>query len=455
MNNIVKYLIIGAGPTGLGAAYRLKELGQDDFLVLEQSDHVGGLAASFVDSKGFTWDIGGHVIFSHYKYFDKLLAKALKKKDWLTHQREAWAWIEGRWIPYPVQSNIRHLPADTMWKCLGGLITASKSQHPSSPSNFRDWIVATFGEGLAKAFFFPYNSKVWAYPPAELAHNWISDRVARVDVTEAIRNVFLEIDDISWGPNKTFMFPRNGGTGQVWKNAARMIGNDHIVMNAMVKSIDHSKKEVQTADGVTYRYEHLLSTMPLDILCTALRPALSRNLLGASRKLLRSSSNIVGLGLKGRPPESLRTKCWIYFPEGNCPFYRVTVFSNYSPDNVPGCNQYWSLIAETSESPCKPVKQVNLVNATIQGCLNTGLIQSKADVVSVWSHRAEYGYPIPSLGREAALAKLLPAIEEVGIQSRGRFGAWKYEVGNQDHSAMQGVEWADRIVTGKPETTMF
>ena len=69
----VKYLIIGAGPTGLGAAYRLKELGENDFLVLEAEAYAGGLAASFKDNAGFTWDVGGHVVFSHYAYFDQLV----------------------------------------------------------------------------------------------------------------------------------------------------------------------------------------------------------------------------------------------------------------------------------------------------------------------------------------------------------------------------------------------
>lgn len=30
------------------------------------------------------------------------------------------------------------------------------------------------------------------------------------------------------------------------------------------------------------------------------------------------------------------SKCWLYFPEDNCPFYRATVFSNYAQANCPG-----------------------------------------------------------------------------------------------------------------------
>ena len=65
-----KIVIIGAGPTGLGAGYRLKELGYRNFHLYDRLPYGGGLASSFTYSGGFTWDIGGHVMFSHYKYYD-------------------------------------------------------------------------------------------------------------------------------------------------------------------------------------------------------------------------------------------------------------------------------------------------------------------------------------------------------------------------------------------------
>jgi hypothetical protein len=75
----------------------------------------------------------------------------------------------------------------------------------------------------------------------------------------------------------------------------------------------------------------------------------------------------------------------------------------------------------------------------------------------VYSHQtdngtwAECGYPTPTMDRDAALNVLLPALEEHSIFSRGRFGAWRYEVGNMDHSFMQGVQAADHILSGRPE----
>ena len=83
----VRYLILGAGPTGLGAARRLQELGVHDWQIVEAAPEPGGLATSFLDDKGFTWDIGGHVQFSHYEYFDRAMVEFLGTDGWLHHQR--------------------------------------------------------------------------------------------------------------------------------------------------------------------------------------------------------------------------------------------------------------------------------------------------------------------------------------------------------------------------------
>ena len=115
-NNVPRVVIIGAGPTGLGAATRLNQLGHANWDLYEKSDIAGGLARSFVDENNFTWDIGGHVIFSHYKYFDDVLDAVVK--DWNHMVREAWVWSHDTFIPYPFQNNIHRLPVDVQLKCI-------------------------------------------------------------------------------------------------------------------------------------------------------------------------------------------------------------------------------------------------------------------------------------------------------------------------------------------------
>jgi protoporphyrinogen oxidase len=175
-------------------------------------------------------------------------------------------------------------------------------------------------------------------------------------------------------------------------------------------------------------------------------------LLKKEDRFVYSASNIIGVGLKGSPPEKLRTKCWMYFPEDDNPFYRVTVFSNYSPHNAPP-GQYWSLMGEVSESSQKPINHDQLINEALQGFYSTKLIEKNSSIETIWSYRAEYAYPTPFLGRDGLIDPYLNELQIEGIYSRGRFGTWKYEVSNMDHVLMQGVEAVDNILFSTPELT--
>mgnify|MGYP005852236885 CR=1 FL=1 len=446
-------LILGAGPTGRGAARRLQELGVSDWLLVDKAPVAGGLAGSVTDEAGFTWDMGGHVQFSHYRYFDALMDDLLGADGWIHHQREAWAWMRERFIPYPMQNNIRLLPREELLECVKGMVEATRRAGSSRPANFGEFLEATMGPGLCRVFLRPYNFKVWAYPPEDLSTGWVGERVSVVDLARVLENILLDRDDVSWGPNNTFRFPKTGGTGAIWRECARRLPQEKLRLGTEIARVDTARRVATTIDGEKIEYERLISTMPLDALVA--RSDLAADLGDAASRLLHSSTHIVGVGLRGTAPEHLGTKCWMYFPEDDCPFYRVTVFSNYSPGNVPDPATTWSLMAEVSESPKKPVDASRVLDDVIQGMLTTRLVASRDDVIATFQVRLEHGYPTPSLGRDEALARLLPALSARGVYSRGRFGAWKYEVSNQDHSLMQGVECVDHLELGVPELTLW
>jgi len=449
----VKYLIIGAGPTGLGAANRLRELGEDSFLVLEKNPYVGGLAASFTDASGFTWDVGGHVVFSHYGYFDKILAE-LMGDEVLSHERESWIRACGAWTPYPFQNNLRYLPKDVVWECVEGLLKASREKSDAPFANFKDWILRIFGEGVARIFMQPYNFKVWAYPPESMSHRWIGERVSVIDVDRALKNIILEQDDKAWGPNNAFQFPLRGGTGEIYRRLAARFP-DRVRTSCEVVAISPKDKTVLTEQGETIAYEILLNTGPLDILAGKLTGGAPDAVRQAAGKLKHSGALIGGIGVEGVPPDS---RCWMYFPEDDCPFYRVTNFHIYSPNNTPdpvGMRpQKRALMTEVSFSPEKPEDEASHLDRTVDGLVNTGLLceAEREAVVSRFEMKVDYSYPIPCLERDAALAVIQPWLEELGIFSRGRFGGWKYETGNMDHCLMQGAQWAERMVRGDEET---
>ncbi|HRY30632.1 MAG TPA: FAD-dependent oxidoreductase [Elusimicrobiota bacterium] len=444
-------VIVGAGPAGLGAAWRLQQGGHDNFVVLEANSHPGGLSASFVDEKGFTWDLGGHVQFSHYPEYDSVLRKALGN-DWLYHQRESWIWIHRRFVPYPFQYNFHLLGHRIADAVLGDLrhLAASSPRRPAS--NFQEWIRRTFGRALGALFMVPYNQKVWGVPLHRMSARWVGERVAVPDVERVARNVESGRTDITWGPNNLFQFPRQGGTGAIWSAVSRFIRSGRIQYGESVRRVFLKEHAVETSSGRRWRYDHLFNTMPLDIFCD-ISPDLAPRPRRAARRLQHGAVHVVGVGLRGGRPDSLRTKNWMYFPEPNSPYYRVTVFSNYSPRNVPPGPGHWSLMAEVTETRFKKVDSKTLVRDVLRALRQDRLIPHSRHIVDIWRRRVEHAYPTPTLERDELLGAILPSLEARSVFSRGRFGGWKYEAGNQDHCFMQGVEWAERFLYGKKETT--
>lgn len=453
---MVKIVIIGGGPTGLGAALRLTDLGVTDWELYDCSPQIGGLSRSFVDDAGFTWDIGGHVIFSHYSYFDDAMNFAIS--EWFEHQRESWVRTHGVWVPYPFQNNIHRLPEVQRVAALEGLLDVYKETYSSKPANFEEYFSRQFGKGICDIFMRPYNFKVWAVPPALMSCEWVGERVATVDVKRVCRNLITGQDDLGWGPNATFRFPARGGTGAIWASLAARLpaSNIHTGSQYEISSVNLESKTIALANGSTVAFDCLISTMPFDDLLRRCHGAMvdQARWTGVADQMVFSGTHVIGIGIRGAPPAHLKSMCWMYFPDSNSPFYRATVFSNYSKFNAPeGC---WSLMLEVSESVHKPVaSHADLVEACIAGCLASALLTPTDEIVSRWHKYLAKGYPTPFVGRNTLLDEIQPLLMKHGVMSRGRFGGWKYEVANQDHSMMQGVEAVDFALHGTPERTYF
>ncbi|KAK7552571.1 UDP-galactopyranose mutase [Phyllosticta citricarpa] len=473
----VDVLVIGAGPTGLGAAKRLNHIDGPSWMIIDSNETPGGLASTDTTPEGFLYDVGGHVIFSHYKYFDDCINEALPNdSDWYTHQRISYVRCKGLWVPYPFQNNISMLPKEEQVKCMDGMIDAALEARVSNskPKDFDEWIVRMMGTGIADLFMRPYNYKVWAVPTTKMQCAWLGERVAAPDLKTVTKNVILQKAAGNWGPNATFRFPARDGTGGIWKAVANTLPKEKTRYgpNSTVTKVDADAKKVTLKDGTTVHYKQLVSTMSVDFLADAMG---DKELVDLTKGLYYSTTHVVGVGIRGERPERIGDKCWLYFPESDCPFYRATIFSNYSPYNQPQASEklptlyrangektssepkegpYWSIMLEVSQSGMKPVDVENLLKDSIQGLVNTEMLKPEDEIVSTYHRAFDHGYPTPSLERDGVLKQLLPKLQSRDIWSRGRFGSWKYEVGNQDHSFMLGVEAVDNIVNGQVELTL-
>ena len=244
MSNPPKVVIVGAGPCGLGCARELERLGHRNWALCERWSHAGGHAASHVDPQGFTWDEGGHVVFSHYGEFDRLLQEVMGD-DVYHHERSSYIRFDDRWVPYPFQNNLRHLPAEAAYECILGLIEAPGGD---PGMDFARWMEETFGGGITHHFMRPYNFKVWATPPEKMQAKWIGERVSVVDYRGALRTIVFEEDDVAWGPNNLFLFPAEGGTGEIYRRLAERLSGQVTYGRELVQ-VDSEQRRVRFADG--------------------------------------------------------------------------------------------------------------------------------------------------------------------------------------------------------------
>ena len=419
-------LVIGAGPTGIGAAVRLAELGTDH-LVVESGAIPGGMAASVHDEHGFTWDLGGHVIHSHFAEFDKAVAGA--GTDMLAVPRNGAVWMGGRMLRTPIQQHLSVLPVDV---------------DPSLPAtNLLEFFGNNFGADLTSRFFRPHTEKMWAFPIDGVSHEWTSLRagsgarnVPRIAVSGQVPEPAVEF----------FPYPA-GGTGRLWSDIhRRLTETDNFRFNTTVTAVNLAAHTAMLSDGSVVQYETCVNTAPMT---TAMRWALdvAPELEAQGELLATSAVHAIGLGYDGDPPDILADKTYIASPDEDVPWYRASVLSNYDPANAgPG---RWSVLCETSTSRHRPVDIATLVDRTRASIEAMGADPSR--LVSTWTRLVPMGYPIPTLGRDDALRAADDVMLRHGFYSRGRFGGWRYESCNQDYSFAQGVGAVQHAIDGSPE----
>ncbi|CAB3409347.1 unnamed protein product [Caenorhabditis bovis] len=463
----MKIVCIGAAPTALGAAYRLNELQSEgneaamntEILLIEQENHAGGLSCTVTDDKGFLWDMGGHITFNHnFPYYEKATKWAVD--EWNKLARNCMVDMNYVFdkkgihlVPYPAQFAVPLFPEPVKNACLVDLKERYERDHTTTaPENFEEWVLQHFGPTILNTFFKPYTKKVWTVEPLKMSPNWVGTRVAKLPQEKleelcAMDQNELANADFGWGPNSYFTFPKYGGTGNVWNSMAKKLPNNWFKFNSKVVGVDAKEKtiEVIEKDQETPKkveYDVLLNTAPIDQLIKSTQ-------VTGPLDIKYNKVFIVGVGLRKPMTPFLENYTWLYFPDRNVPFFRVTILCRYG-EVTPDSDKYWSVMCECARPIDDTVTEEEIVKQTLDGLVLKDMITREA-IESVYSVTLPYGYPIPTPKRDQELARAHTELEKNQIYSRGRFGGWKYEVSNQDHCFMQGKEFIDRVVLGEPE----
>ena len=244
-------VIIGAGLTGLSAAYHLKNR---PYMIFEQAEKPGGLCRT-TEVEKFLFDFTGHLLHMKDPQTKRFLNRILPGTFSKIFRNAAVA-CRDTYLPYPFQANTYGLPENVVYECVMGFVEAHMRKRGSAgSSNFRDWIVKTFGDGIAKHFFIPYNEKLWLTDLRNLTTDWADWSVPRPTLQEVIGGA-LGIKNTGMGYNASFYYPEKGGIQFLIDSIEKKVKN--LYTEKEVVSINLKGKFVTFQDKEQVSYDTLV-----------------------------------------------------------------------------------------------------------------------------------------------------------------------------------------------------
>jgi UDP-galactopyranose mutase len=440
-----RVLVLGAGLTGLSAAYHLEQAGLGDYLLLERETEVGGLARTR-DRNGFRFDHAIHILYTRDAYAAELICDRLLPGRLRREVRESYCYTNGQFTEYPYQTNTYGLPTEIVEENIEGLLKArAAADGGPPPAHFEQWILATFGSGIARNFMLPYNRKQWAWDLREMAYDWIEERVPVPDVREVLLGA-LQPPRRKFGPNHEFWYPTEGGIGALPLAFLEHLPEGRLGLGAEVVAIDGVRHAARLAGGEVVRYERLISTLPIPALVALMGEDPPPAVRAAAATLRSNRVYTVDVSLRGSGLRLDKPMHWAYFPDDTISFHRISFPHRFSEWMVPaGCS---SIQAEISASAVRPREAGRLVEETLRGLVAVGLLDplearlvaEGGRVLSADVDCLDPAYVIYDLEHRANVGILHDYLLDLQIDNRGRFGSWEYL--NMDHAILSGREAA-------------
>jgi UDP-galactopyranose mutase len=430
-------VILGAGLTGLSAAYAFQQGGEDHWQTYEQEERVGGHARSIVRD-GYTFDYGPHILFAADTETEDLI-RDLLAGNFRAQKRQAFIYHQafGLHTRFPFQAHLHGLPKRLVADCLIDLVAAIEHQARGefAPANYEEWMRGFFGTTIAEHLMIPYARKVWTVEPTEMDFNWIGRRVPTPDFARVISGALG--DDVEQvGVTADFWYPLEGGIEALPKALGERVHGLHL--NRRLERIELSPSRLHFTDGSTVAFDHAVYTLPLHRVAE-LMPAAPQEIVDACAALRYQGILCVNVAVDA---PALSDMHWVYFYEDAFPFHRLSFPANFSPANVPPGKS--SVSIEVAYSPDRPLDVDDLVERTLAALRAANILDADHAVEFVDTAEILPAYVIYDLDHARNVALIRDWLAEAHIFAAGRFGEWQYL--NMDHAMRSGRDTAREIL---------
>ncbi len=395
-----KFIILGAGPTGLSVAHSLIASGVDrqSILVMEKASVAGGLCRS-ADVDGAPLDIGGgHFLDIRNRAVTEFLFRFMPATEWNRFDRIAKIRIFGQQVDHPLEANLWQLPAEKQIDFLEGLARNYSAGLDNPVGNFESWIRAKFGDRLADDYMLPYNRKIWDLDLNLLGTYWLH-KLPSVSFREVLTSCLERRATGTLPAHAEFLYPKSHGYGEVWRRMGVALG-DALLLDTPASGVDFPTR---TVNG-RFQAEYLVNTVPWQSLAKTsdFPPEIASDIAS----LIHTSVDV-----DYHPSDAQTNAHWLYEPNESISYHRILARQNFCIES----RGFWT---ETNSRRCLPE--------------------------AGFRHTNEFAYPVNTLDKPQAVSRIAAWARGHSVFAAGRWGLWEHM--NSDIAVKNGIEVANILI---------
>jgi protoporphyrinogen oxidase len=388
-------VILGAGPAGLGAAWRLAQRPGFSVTVLEKGTTVGGNAGGF-ELEGIPVDYGSHRL--HPSCRPDILAdiRGMLGDDLLLRPRHGRIRLRGRWIHFPLKPAdlLLQLPPSFAAGVVGDAVRRRLSKGLGEDATFATVLEAGLGRTICRDFYFPYARKIWGTEPEALDPVQARRRVSAGSLAKVARKILNALPGARSEHTGKFFYPRKGfkQISDAYYQAGLDRGVD-VRFESKITALDVCSQKVTSIalEGCGRLPSGIvLSTIPLPVLVQLISPAAPPEVQASTRALDYRSMLLIYLVLETDRFTEFDAH---YFPGEDVSITRLSEPKNYGLHEQPGVTVLCAELPCSRSSAWWTASDAEL-GELVQRDLATAGLPVRVPVRRVVVRRLAQAYPI-------------------------------------------------------------
>ncbi|HEX6164354.1 MAG TPA: FAD-dependent oxidoreductase [Vicinamibacterales bacterium] len=448
-----KVVILGAGPAGISAAWRLTKLGYP-VTVLERDGAVGGMGRT-IKVGDYSVDFGPHTFHIRETPESKEILKTITPffgENPLTLVRGTRVLLRGKEYVYPLEILQVLFGVNPLLSALilfdYSVATIKSFFAPAKKEDsFEEWGVRNLGRTLYDLCFGIYSARVWGLPTSQISSKQ-AQRVAKLN----LKNIILRTLGIKADPATYFtkyFYPRKGISGLYEGMAAEITAaGNKILLNSPVTRIERNNDKIArlgyrdaTGDH-TIDADIVLSTLPLPALVNMMSPSMPQSVIDHAARLRYRSLKLIYIALK-RP--QLTNYHWVYLLDDDYRVNRMSEQKNVSPDMVPPDRTVLCIeLSLWKNEPLWTASDEEIYRIALKDLMKMGYGVTEDEVDSYYVTQIDTAYPVYELNFEDHLIPVLEGVHQVtNLMTLGRHGLFLNN--SMDDNVGLGFQIADHI----------